>query len=178
MSVQLFGGGGTPSQVWVGVPYPRSGWGGTLSQVWVGGGTLSQVWVGGTPSQVWTGRYPEGTPQVRSGWWGVPWGIPPPWLDGVHPHHVLMGPPPPHHDLIGYPHHDWTGYPPPPIRQSSIASTCYAASGMPLAFMQEDFLVTLCVTNDSHVCFRVFHKLFAIQGCQQCQLRFRFAIKI
>ena len=34
------------------------------------------------------------------------------------------------------------GTPPPPIRQSSIASTCYAAGGMPLAFTQEDFLVT------------------------------------
>ena len=30
---------------------------------------------------------------------------------------------------------------PPPIRQSSIASTCYAAGGVPLAFTQEDFLV-------------------------------------
>ena len=42
---------------------------------------------------------------------------PPPGLDGVHP---------------------------PPIRQSSIASTCYAAGGMPLAFTQEDFLVSSC----------------------------------
>ena len=32
------------------------------------------------------------------------------------------------------------GYP-TPIRQNSIASTCYPAGGMPLAFMQEDFLV-------------------------------------
>ena len=30
---------------------------------------------------------------------------------------------------------------PTPIRQSSIASTCYPAGGMPLAFTQEDFLV-------------------------------------
>ena len=37
------------------------------------------------------------------------------------------------------PHQDWMGY--PPIRQSSIASTCYAADGVPLAFTQEDFLV-------------------------------------
>ena len=31
--------------------------------------------------------------------------------------------------------------PPPPIAQSSIASTCYAVGGVPLAFTQEDFLV-------------------------------------
>ena len=31
---------------------------------------------------------------------------------------------------------------PPPIGQSSIVSTCYAAGGMPLAFTQEDFLVS------------------------------------
>ena len=30
---------------------------------------------------------------------------------------------------------------PPPMRQSSTASTCYAAGGVPLAFTQEDFLV-------------------------------------
>ena len=33
----------------------------------------------------------------------------------------------------GTPHHDWMAYPPPP---TSIASTCYAAGGMPLAFTQ------------------------------------------
>ena len=43
------------------------------------------------------------------------WGVPPcPGLDGVHP---------------------------PPSGQISIASTCYAAGGVPLAFTQEDFLV-------------------------------------
>ena len=43
---------------------------------------------------------------------------------------------------MGYPtHRDWMGYPPPPIRQSSIARTCYAAGSRPLAFTQEDFLV-------------------------------------
>ena len=34
------------------------------------------------------------------------------------------------------------GTPPAIRRQSSIASTCYAAGGIPLAFMQEDCLVT------------------------------------
>ena len=38
-------------------------------------------------------------------------------------------------------HQDWMGYPHPPIRQSSITSTCYVAGGVPLAFTQEDFLV-------------------------------------
>ena len=54
-----------------------------------------------------------GFPPTRPGWWGV-LPPPPPGLDGV---------------------------PPPLIRQSSIASTCYPAGGMPLAFTQEDFLV-------------------------------------
>ena len=152
-------GGGTPSQVWMGgpipgldgsvphpvdqgVPHPRSGWGvpksswlGTPSQVWTGGhhprsewgctpsswpgGTSSQVWMGVTPSQVWMGRYAGLTLLARTGLGTLPdlgWGTPPwPGLDGLPP--------------------------PPPFRQSSIASTSYAAGGMPLAFTQEDFLV-------------------------------------
>ena len=143
----LVGWGGTLSQVWVrrypvpglgvGVPHPRSGWGAPgvpPSQVWMVGGTWgtplarSGWWgdpilglgVGGT----W------GTQQARSWWWRVPWVPPPLWLDGVPP-----SPPPPSW-LDGVPH-------PCPIRQSSIVSTCYAACGMPLAFMLEDFLVTL-----------------------------------
>ena len=50
------------------------------------------------------------------------------------------------------PHRDWLGYPLPPLRldgvpsspierQSSIASTCYMAGGMPRAFTQGDFLL-------------------------------------
>ena len=40
---------------------------------------------------------------------------------------------------------NWMGVTPPlpTHRDSSIASTCYAAGGMPLAFTQEDFLVFL-----------------------------------
>ena len=49
------------------------------------------------------------------------WGV-----NGVYPQPGLDG--------WGY-----LGY--PPIRQNSIASTCYPAGGMPLAFTQEDFLV-------------------------------------
>ena len=80
-----------------------------------------------------------------------------------------MGYPPPIRTGWGYPstHQDWIGVPtthwgwlevttplPPPLRtgrgypapsgldgQSSRASTCYMASGMPLAFTQEDFLL-------------------------------------
>ena len=40
------------------------------------------------------------------------------------------------------------GYSP---RQISIASTCYAASGMPLAFTQEDFLSMVILKPLSHL---------------------------
>ena len=149
-------GGGNPSQVWMGgggVPYSRFGWGvlhpksggypipglgGECTIPGLGGGypipgpdggrgTPSQVWMGGTPSQVWTGGTP-GYP-CHHDWMGYSptmtgWGTP-----------TMTG--------WGTPHHDWMGYPLPPIRQSSIASTCYVAGGMPLAFLQEDFLVEI-----------------------------------
>ena len=93
------------------------------------------------------GGYP-GYPLARSGWWGggrkgdpldgrgyqgTLW----PGLDGggvpkVPTGQVWCG--------GGYPGTGWGTL--PPIRQSSIASTCYAAGGMPLAFTQEDFLVS------------------------------------
>ena len=103
-------GGGTPSQVW-GVPHPRSGWG-------VPGVCPSKVWmVGGTPSKVWMEYLPTTT---MTGW-----GISSPTMTGWGTPH----------------HHDWMSNPPTlPIRQNSIASTCYTVGGMPLAFMQEDFL--------------------------------------
>ena len=41
---------------------------------------------------------------------------------------------------------------PTPITQSSIASTCYMADGVPLAFMQEDFLVIFNFTSSVYVC--------------------------
>ena len=100
-----------------------------------------------------------GVPHPRSGW-GVPptqnWmGYPPLGLNGVLPIQDWMGYPlsrtglgtsscpeldmgtflPPCQGLDGEP-------PPPPVRrQSSKASICYAAGGMPLAFTQDDFLV-------------------------------------
>ena len=42
---------------------------------------------------------------------------------------------------LGYPPPGLDGVPPPPIKQSSIVSTCYVAGGVPLAFTQKDFLV-------------------------------------
>ena len=102
-----------------GYPHPRSGWWGYL-----------------------------GYPLARSGWWGYP-GYPPgqvwmvgvwvparPGLEGV------PGVPPMTRTGWGTPH-------PLPIRQSRIASTCYVAGGMPLAFTQEDFLVSsvfICIS--------------------------------
>ena len=152
-----------------GVPQPGlDGWWGYSGQVWMVGGTgrgyPSQVWMvgvprpgldnGGYPSQVWM---VGGTLWARSGWWGY-LEYPPPWLDVVPPfHHDWMGYPPQWLDGIPHPHHDWMGYPPPPTMTgwgtpppppppppwfdpTSIASTCYTAGGMPLAFTQEDFL--------------------------------------
>ena len=63
--------------------------------------------------------YPPAQPGLDGG--GYP-GYPQPGLDGVPPNQV------------------W-------IRQSSIASTCYAAGGVPLAFTQEDFLVFINDTS-------------------------------
>ena len=76
--------------------------------------------LGGTPSQV------GGVPHLRlGGTWGTP--LPRP----------EMGYPPP-------PDLRWGIF---PIAQSSIASTCYTAGGVPLAFTQEDCLVLLCVNS-------------------------------
>ena len=94
------------------------------------GGTPSQVWVGGVP-HLSPGEYPISGPGGR----GYP-------MSGGVPH-VWRGTPCPggYNIYGGYPH-VWGGTPsPPPIAQSSIASTCYAAGGVPLAFTQEDFLV-------------------------------------
>ena len=127
--------------------------GGTLSQVWVGGrgGNPSKVWMvgGGTPSQVWWwGRgYP--IPGLMAG--GYPFQV---WWWGGTPSQVWMvggtqGTPPARSwwwgGTWGTPH-DWMGYSPTP---TSIASTCYAAGGMPLAFTHEDLLV-----------FSSYHQMF------------------
>ena len=109
-------GGGTPSQVWLGGPHPRSGLGGTPSQV------------GGVP------------PLTRSGW-GIPpdleWGTPRPKL-GYPPGPGTGYPPPPPGPGTGYPPRPETGYPPPDLGYPppSTSSTWYMAGGMPLAFTQ------------------------------------------
>ena len=80
-----------------------------------------------------------GVPHPRSGWWGgTPSQV---WMvEGGHPIPGLDG--------GGYPvppRSGWWEYPIPGLDgtgvSTSIASTCYIAGGMPLAFMQEDFLV-------------------------------------
>ena len=156
-----FGMGGTPSQVWGG-GYPISGLGWGVPHLRYRGDTSARSGYGGVPrvplpdrSRWWGGT--QGTPTIKT-WLGYPpptiktWlGYSPPW-DGVPPTiktwlgypHPGMGYPPTHpHPWDGYPPQHGTGYPPtwPPPRQSSIASTCYAAGGVPLAFTQEDFLV-------------------------------------
>ena len=137
--------GGTPSEVQVGgryptqpmgVPHPAKGVPHPRSQQ---GGTPSSLWGRGTPSQV-QGWYPGpggGYPALSRTRWGNP--LPNPRLDGVLP-----------------PVQDWMWFPPnPPIRrQSSIASTCYMAGSMPLAFTQEDFLVLDCSTRNKMLCLK------------------------
>ena len=127
---------------------PISGPGGRVSLLGPGG--VPHPADRGTPSQVQVG----GTPHLDLGWSPSP---PRPRLDRVPPVQNWMGYPPSKtgwgtpipsiQDCMGYtPLLARTGWgtPPPPTsirRQSSIASTCYMAGGMPLAFTQEDFLV-------------------------------------
>ena len=105
------GGWGTWSQVQGGVPGPRSG---------------------GVPSSMYGGvPHPDLVGEVPSPSAG---GVPGPMSGSTPPDQVWME----------YPPCTGTGYPPLDqvwIRQSSIASTCYAAGSVPLAFTQEDFLV-------------------------------------
>ena len=154
-------GGGTPVRsrgypipsLAGGVPHPRSGRGGyPLPLTRSGWGTpLDLEW--GTP-WTWDGvppgpgmGYPPdlgwGTPRT---WDGVPpqtWGgVPPQTWDGVPPQ-----------TWDGVPPRTWDGVPPPTW---DIASTCYAAGGMPLAFTQEDFLVFIAIILVYSIFFMVF----------------------
>ena len=134
------GRGGIPHLRSWGVPHSRSGWGGTPSQVWLGGDPI--------PGLARGRGYPiPGLDPLPPG----------PGQDGVPPDQVWMGYPPrpgmgylpetwdgvpPLRPGIGYPPRPGMGYPlPRPPPNWDIASTCYAAGGMPLAFTQEDFLV-------------------------------------
>ena len=134
------------------VPQPGLDGGGVPLPGLDGGGVLQPSLDGGTqPGLDGGGRYPG---QV--------------WMEGVHQPGLDGGgylgyPPQPGLDGGGYSSQVWMvggiqgtpwpgldggqlGYP-PPIRQSSIASTCYPAGGMPLAFTQEDFLVLTCFST-------------------------------
>ena len=110
----------------------------------VGGYPISGL--GGVPHPM-SGGYPisglgRGVPHLRSrvvpisglGWYpSQVWGVP--HLQGGTP--CLGGYP----MCGGYPMSGGVPHLWPPIAQSSIASTSYAAGGVPLAFTQEDFLV-------------------------------------
>ena len=134
--IQVWMVGDTPSQVWGGgvnlsrsggYPIPGLGWGrGYPIQVWMVGGTPS--W-GVCQPGLDGGGYLE-YPQLGLGY-SPGMGYPLQTWDGYLPQHQ---------DLAGVPPPLWDGVP-PPTRQSSIASTCYAAASMPLAFTQKDFLV-------------------------------------
>ena len=140
--------GDTPSQVRMGGghPLPRSGCGGTPSQVRMGGE--------GTPSQV---RMGGGYPLARSGQEGTPF---PGWDEGgvCHPRSGWRYPfPGQYGGYLGYPlsvawgpRSGWGGTP----NWNSMACTCLAAGGMPLAFTQEDFVVEQIISQSSTVRFR------------------------
>ena len=127
------------------------------------GGYSIKLMVGGLPGvhPPWQGALPgvplAGGPHLR---YPPSRGTHPkytPLAGGPHPEYPLppaggpaWGTPQQGRPCLGYPPAGGPhpGYPPSPIR-SSIACTCYAAVGMPLAFTQEDFLVKniyICVT--------------------------------
>ena len=83
-----------------------------------------------------SGWWGEGGTPARSEWWGEFTPARSEWSGGGNPSQVWMvgG------GTWGTPQPGLDGVPPPP----SIASTCYAAGGMPLASTQEDFLVYCC----------------------------------
>ena len=122
-------GGGVPKvQTWGylsvgpdrGVPHPRSGWGYPIPDMDMGV-PPSKIRMGGYPIKDWMGYPPLGTGRgtlpSRTGWGTTHPPTPHPGLDRAS--HTIK-------------------------RHISIASTCYAAGGMPLAFTQEYFLVSNC----------------------------------
>ena len=141
-----------------GIPHPRSGQGCTPSQVWLGGYPIAGL-AEGYPIPSLARRVPhemEYLPRPRMGYptrsrmgtpldldlgWGTPktcdrvqtWDGVPPWT------------------WDGYTPWTWDGVPLPiwDVVPPRIASTCYsyAAGGMPLAFMQEDFLVMVKIDD-------------------------------
>ena len=109
--------GVTPSQVQM-RGHPILGQDGEGNPIPLMGVPISGLDGGGTLS-CWLGGYPI---KDQDGGYGVP----PCQQDGV----------PPVKDWMGYTH-----LPSLIRRQITIASTCYTAGGVPLAFTQEDFLV-------------------------------------
>ena len=137
LSVHL--SGGTPSS-WQGeVPHSRSRWGYPIQSTGVpipGPGRGFHIQLMGVPHPRSRQGVPHpadrGTPsQVQVE--GVSW-VTPRSRPGMGYLHLGL-------DGVPFPIQGWMGYPSPVRRQSSIASTCYMAGGMPLAFTQEDFLV-------------------------------------
>ena len=144
----LAGGVPHPRSRGKGVSHPRSGWGGTQ-------GTPPPNRSGwGTP-QTWDRVPPQPGMGYPLTWDGVPppdlgqgtpldleWGTPPRPGNGVTPQTWDRVPPRPG---TGYPPDLGWGTPPRPGMGPpptwDIASTCYVAGSMPLAFTQEDFLV-------------------------------------
>ena len=160
LSVHISGGTQVRSR---GVPHPRSGQGGYPIPGLAGGIPGVSPWPGldGVPPRPGMGYLPgpgmgyppdlgQGTPQTwdrvpPQTWDGVPlhlgWGTPPDLGRGTPPGPGMGYPPRPgtgyHPPDLGWgTPQPWMGYPP------SIASTCFAGGGMPLAFTQEDFFVT------------------------------------
>ena len=76
------------------------------------------------------------------------------------------GVPHPRSGVGGYPGQVFTGWGTPP---PSIASTCYAAGGMPLAFTQEDFLViSRFLNNSARACHMKTHSESKFYTCFVC----------
>ena len=99
---------------------------------------------GGTPSQVRTGG---GIPHPRSGW-GVP-PPPPPSAGWGTPRSMSQV------RIRGYP--NW----------NSMACTCYAAVGMPLAFTQKDFLFFRMTSSFSSINFNNGKNASAVEAFEQ-----------
>ena len=114
------------------VPGPFSG----LPQSWPGGTPVlvrkypNPGWGYPGPSPSW-GVLAAGTPVLARGTPSQE-GYPSPVLARTHQDKTRL------HCLLGQ---DKTWVPPPPPRQNSRASTCCTAGGMPLAVMEQDFLV-------------------------------------
>ena len=102
--------------------------------------------MGGDPDQIWTGGYPRLPPS--QGWSTPPLSGPgmgyPPSEPGVgySPHNLGWSTPSPCLDL------GW-GTSPPCL--NNRRSTCYAAVGIPLAFTQEDFLVSFVYSHRAEI---------------------------